>query len=184
MLFYAGSVGIDFGYSAINALPAPSINGPYITSRLIGAGTATGAPATDIDSVAWYTSVVGMGAYTYAASSALLTSTSIVLAPCVLTFQATPQCFPQVLIRICPVLGTLLLPCSVGLRPPLSRPPFVRNRSIVPYPVRRVIRAADADSMYRLGHIDDKKKHAVFHLSCKQVPVLRTGRRNSPITRR
>jgi len=65
--FYAGSVGIDFGYSAINALPAPSINGPYITSRLIGAGTATGAPATDIDSVAWYTAVVGMGAYTYAA---------------------------------------------------------------------------------------------------------------------
>ena len=67
----------------------------------------------------------------YAASSALLTSTSIVLAPCFLPFQATPQCFPQVLIRICPVLGTLLLPCSVGLRPPLSRPPFVRNRSIV-----------------------------------------------------
>jgi hypothetical protein len=80
----------------------------------------------------------------YAASSALLTSTSmLVLAPCVLPFQATPQCFPQVLIRICPVLGTLLLPCSVGLRPPLSRPPFVRNRSIVPYPVRRVIRAPD-----------------------------------------
>ena len=46
----------------------------------------------------------------YAASSALLTSTNmLVLAPCVLPFQATPQCFPQVLIRICPVLGTLLL---------------------------------------------------------------------------
>ena len=59
----------------------------------------------------------------YAASSALLTSTNmLVLATCVLPFQATPQCFPQVLIRIYPVLGTLLLPCSVGLRPYLSRP--------------------------------------------------------------
>jgi hypothetical protein len=80
----------------------------------------------------------------YAASSALLTSTNmLVLATCVLPFQATPQCFPQVLIRICPVLGTLLLPCSFGLRPLLSRPPSVRNRSIVLYPVRRVIRAPD-----------------------------------------
>ena len=78
----------------------------------------------------------------YAASPAPLTSTSmLVLATCVLPFQATPQCFPQVLIRICPVHGTLLLPCSVGLRPHLSRPPFVRNRSIVQYPVRRVIHA-------------------------------------------
>ena len=48
-------------------------------------------------------------------------------------FQATPHCFPQIFIRICLVLGTLLLPCSGGLRPHLSRPPFVRNRSIVPY---------------------------------------------------
>ena len=78
------------------------------------------------------------------ASPEPLTSTSMLaLATCVLPFQATPQCFPQVFIRICPVLGTLLLPCSVGLRPPLWRPPFVRNRSIVPYPVRRVIRAPD-----------------------------------------
>ena len=78
----------------------------------------------------------------YAASPAPLTSTSmLVFATCVLPFQATPQCFPQVFIRICLVLGTLLLPCSVGLRPHLSRPPFVRNRSIVPYPVRRVIHA-------------------------------------------
>ncbi len=40
------------------------------------------------------------GAGPYAASSALLTSTNmLVLATCVLPFQATPQCFPQVLIR-------------------------------------------------------------------------------------
>ncbi len=78
----------------------------------------------------------------YADSPAPLTSTSmLVLATCVLPFQATPQCFPQVLIQIYLVLGTLLLPCSVSLRPHLSRPPFVRNRSIVPYPVRRVIHA-------------------------------------------
>jgi len=52
-----------------------------------------------------------------------------------------PHCFPQVFIRICPVLGTLLLPCSVDLCLHLLRPPFVQNRSIVPYPVRRVIPA-------------------------------------------
>jgi hypothetical protein len=65
--FYAGSIGLDFGYSAINGLPAPSINGPYLGSRLLGAGTATGAPSTDADGVAWYQSLLGMGAYTYAA---------------------------------------------------------------------------------------------------------------------
>lgn len=48
-------------------MPAPSVNGPYLGSRLLGAGTATGAPATDIDGVTWYQSLVGMGAYTYAA---------------------------------------------------------------------------------------------------------------------
>ena len=64
----------------------------------------------------------------YAASSALLTSTSIVLAPCVLPFQATPQCFPQVLIRICPVLGTLLLPLPCWLRRP--RRSWPRRRGI------------------------------------------------------
>ena len=65
--FYAGSVGLDFGYSAINGIPAPSIIGPYLSSRLLGAGTATGAPVTDADGVAWYQSLLGMGAYTYAA---------------------------------------------------------------------------------------------------------------------
>jgi len=65
--FYAGAIGLDYGYSAVVGLPAPSVNGPYLGSRLLGAGTATGAPATDIDGVAWYQSLLGMGAYTYAA---------------------------------------------------------------------------------------------------------------------
>lgn len=64
---YTGNIGLDYGYSAIVGLPAPSVNGPYLGSRLLGAGTATGAPATDIDGVTWYQSLVGMGAYTYAA---------------------------------------------------------------------------------------------------------------------
>ena len=63
--FYAGAFGLDYGYSAIVGLPAPSVNGPYIGSRLLGAGTASGAPATDIDGAAWYQSLLGMGAYTF-----------------------------------------------------------------------------------------------------------------------
>jgi hypothetical protein len=65
--FYAGAIGLDYGYSAIVGLPAPSVNGPYLGSRLLGAGTATGAPSTDADGVTWYQSLLGMGAYTYAA---------------------------------------------------------------------------------------------------------------------
>jgi hypothetical protein len=65
--FYAGNIGLDYGYSAINGIPAPTINGPYLGSRLLGGGTATGAPATDADGIAWYQSLLGMGAYTYAA---------------------------------------------------------------------------------------------------------------------
>ena len=76
--YYAGSSGIDFGYSAIVGLPAPSVNGPYLGSRLLGVGTATGAPATDIDGVAWYQSLLDMGAYTYAGRNN------------VITFPATP----------------------------------------------------------------------------------------------
>ena len=49
--------------------------------------------------------------------------------------------FPPVFIRICPVLGTLLILCSVDLCPHLLRPPFMQNRSIGPYPVHRVIHA-------------------------------------------
>jgi hypothetical protein len=64
---WTGTIGLDYGYSAIVGLPAPSVNGPYLGSRLLGAGTATGAPSTDADGVAWYQSLLGMGAYTYAA---------------------------------------------------------------------------------------------------------------------
>ena len=63
---YAGTTGLDYGYSAIVGLPAPSILGPYLGSRLLGAGTTTGAPTTDADGVAWYQSLLGMGAYTFA----------------------------------------------------------------------------------------------------------------------
>jgi hypothetical protein len=85
--FYAGAIGLDYGYSAIVGLPAPSVNGPYLGSRLLGAGTATGAPATDIDGVAWYQSLLGMGAYTYAARNNVIafpltpTQTTITVAP-------------------------------------------------------------------------------------------------------
>jgi hypothetical protein len=70
---YIGIVGLDYGYSAIVGLPAPSINGPYIGSRLLGAGTAIGAPATDADGVAWYQSLLGIGAYTYAGRNNVIT---------------------------------------------------------------------------------------------------------------
>ena len=85
--FYAGATGLDCGYSAIVGLPAPSVKGPYIGSRLLGAGTATGAPATDADGVAWYQSLLGMGAYTYAARNNVIgfinqpTPNTITIAP-------------------------------------------------------------------------------------------------------
>jgi hypothetical protein len=85
--FYAGAFGLDYGYSAIVGLPAPSVNGPYLGSRLLGAGTATGAPATDIDGVTWYQSLLGMGAYTYTARNNVIgfpitpTQTAITIAP-------------------------------------------------------------------------------------------------------
>jgi hypothetical protein len=84
---YTGAIGIDYGYSAINGISAPAIDGPYLGSRLLGAGTATGAPATDIDSVTWYQSLLGMGAYTYAARNNVITfpvaptSNTITIAP-------------------------------------------------------------------------------------------------------
>ncbi len=72
----------------------------------------------------------------------LLTSTNmLVLVACDLPFSSHASLFPPVFIRICPVLGTLLLPCSVDLCPHLLCPPFVQNRSIGPYPVHRVIHA-------------------------------------------
>jgi len=49
--------------------------------------------------------------------------------------------FKPHLIRICLVLGTLLLSCSIDLCPHLLRPPFVQNRSIVLYPEHRVVPA-------------------------------------------
>ena len=85
--FYAGAIGLDYGHSAIVGLPAPSVNGPYLGSRLLGAGTASGAPATDADGVAWYQSLLGMGAYTYAARNNVIafpltpTQTTITVAP-------------------------------------------------------------------------------------------------------
>jgi hypothetical protein len=85
--FYAGSIGLDYGHSAIVGLPAPSVNGPYFGSRLLGAGTASGAPATDADGVAWYQSLLDMGAYTYAARNNVIafpltpTQTTITIAP-------------------------------------------------------------------------------------------------------
>ena len=85
--FYAGAIGLDYGYSAIVGLPAPSVNGPYLGSRLLGAGTATSAPATDADGVAWYQSLLGMGAYTYAARNNVIgfinqpTPNTITIAP-------------------------------------------------------------------------------------------------------
>jgi hypothetical protein len=85
--FYTGNIGLDYGYSAIVGLPAPSVNGPYFGSRLLGAGTATGAPVTDADGVAWYQSLLGMGAYTYAARNNVIafpltpTQTTITVAP-------------------------------------------------------------------------------------------------------
>jgi hypothetical protein len=85
--FSAGAIGLDYGYSAIVGLPAPSVNGPYLGSRLLGAGTATGAPATDADGVAWYQSLLGMGAYTYAGRNNVIafpltpTQTTITIAP-------------------------------------------------------------------------------------------------------
>ena len=76
--FYTGAIGLDYGYSAVNGISAPSIDGPYLGSRLLGAGTATGAPSTDIDGVSWYQSLLGMGAYTFAGRNN------------VITFPATP----------------------------------------------------------------------------------------------
>ena len=71
--FYSGAIGLDYGYSAIKGISAPSIDGPYLGSRLLGAGTATGAPATDIDGVTWYQSLLGIGAYTYAGRNNVIT---------------------------------------------------------------------------------------------------------------
>ncbi len=70
---WAGNIGLDYGYSAIVGLPAPSVNAPYLGSRLLGAGTATGAPSTDIDGVSWYQSLVDIGAYTYSGRNNIIT---------------------------------------------------------------------------------------------------------------
>jgi hypothetical protein len=84
---YSGSIGLDFGYSAINGIPAPSIHGPYLGSRLLGAGIATNAPVTDADGAAWYQSLLGMGAYTYASRNNVIgfvsqpSPNSIIIAP-------------------------------------------------------------------------------------------------------
>ena len=90
--FYAGAIGLDYGYSAIVGLPAPSVNGPYLGSRLLGAGTASGAPSTDADGVAWYQSLLGMGAYTYAARNNVI---AFPLTPTQLTITIAPASTSQ-----------------------------------------------------------------------------------------
>ena len=65
--FYAGSSGIDFGYSAINQLAGPLVNGPFSGSRLVSAGISSGAPLTDQYGTTWLTpSTPTMGAVEFA----------------------------------------------------------------------------------------------------------------------
>ena len=61
-----GTIGLDFGYSALAGIPAPSFFGPYLGSRAIAGGVVSGAPATDIDGVPWYQTTPDRASYTFA----------------------------------------------------------------------------------------------------------------------
>ena len=61
-----GTIGLDFGYSALAGISAPSFFGPYLGSRAIASGVVSGAPATDIDGVPWYQTTPDRASYTYA----------------------------------------------------------------------------------------------------------------------
>ena len=65
--FYAGSSGLDLGYSAINQLAGPLVNGPFSGSRLVSAGISSGAPLTDQYGTTWLTpSTPTLGAVEFA----------------------------------------------------------------------------------------------------------------------
>jgi len=61
-----GTIGLDYGYSALTGIPSPSFFGPYLGSRAIANGVVSGAPATDIDGVPWYQTTPDRASYTYA----------------------------------------------------------------------------------------------------------------------
>jgi hypothetical protein len=61
-----GTIGLDFGYSALAGISAPSFFGPYLGSRAIAGGVVSGAPDTDIDGVPWYQTTPDRASYTYA----------------------------------------------------------------------------------------------------------------------
>jgi len=64
---YAGSSGLDLGYSAINQLAGPLVNGPFSGSRLVSAGISSGAPLTDQYGTTWLTpSTPTLGAVEFA----------------------------------------------------------------------------------------------------------------------
>jgi hypothetical protein len=61
-----GTIGLDYGYSALAGIPSPSFFGPYLGSRAIASGVVSGAPATDIDGVPWYQTTPDRASYTFA----------------------------------------------------------------------------------------------------------------------
>mgnify|MGYP006144932421 CR=1 FL=1 len=61
-----GTFGLDYGYSALAGISAPSFFGPYLGSRAIASGVVSGAPATDIDGVPWYQTTPDRASYTFA----------------------------------------------------------------------------------------------------------------------
>jgi hypothetical protein len=61
-----GTLGLDYGYSALAGISAPSFFGPYLGSRAIANGVVSGAPATDIDGVPWYQTTPDRASYTFA----------------------------------------------------------------------------------------------------------------------
>ena len=66
-----GSVGVEYGYNEIVGLPATQMVSSIFGSPNTGFGTATGALATDLFSVAWTGATPDAGAATYATISAL-----------------------------------------------------------------------------------------------------------------
>ena len=58
-----GLTGVDWSTSLINSEIAIAIFAPFASSPLIGAGTSSGAPATDIYSDAWTSSGTDVGAF-------------------------------------------------------------------------------------------------------------------------
>jgi hypothetical protein len=67
-----GTIGLDYGYSALAGIPSPSFFGPYLGSRAIANGVVSGAPATDIDGVPWYQTTPDRASYTYAGRNNLI----------------------------------------------------------------------------------------------------------------